>query len=442
MSQPSPAGGLPGATATAPPPVPGVATGAPATAPASTPETAATAPRTTDTPRRLRRFTTAMIITGVLFGLVGALVFARLAYGMQRAEDNTAQLIRVQQIQSNLLTADATATNAFLVGGLEPEAQRVRYDQAINATATLIAQAAEAQPADAAALATLNQSVLDYAAGIEQARANNRQGFPVGAQYLRDASADLRSQALPVLDNLNTANTGRAADEMELGPAWVFIVVGLLALAALTATMVVVARQFRRTINVGLLAAGIVVAVALVGATFGLVQLSSHLSDVRQSSFSTVTAAANARIQANNAKSNESLTLIARGSGAGFEKAWATAADQVQGSLDSIPDADLPSGWKAYVDVHRQIRTLDDGGGWDKAVDVATGTGAQSSNATFNAFDTAVSTELDSASASVAAELSAPRIGLVIAALLLLAAGLAAAVLARWGLAQRLREYR
>ena len=50
---------------------------------------------------------------------------------MNRAEADAAQLIRVQQIQTNLLIADATATNAFLVGGLEPPAQRAPYDQAM-----------------------------------------------------------------------------------------------------------------------------------------------------------------------------------------------------------------------------------------------------------------------------------------------------------------------
>ena len=99
----------------------------------------------------------------------------------------------MQKIQTNLLSADATATNAFLVGGLEPPAQRASYDQAMTTPARLIAEAAQAQPADAEALAALNQELVSYAAAIEQARANNRQGLPVGAQYLRNASAQLRA---------------------------------------------------------------------------------------------------------------------------------------------------------------------------------------------------------------------------------------------------------
>ena len=54
-----------------------------------------------------------VVVTGVVVGVVGALVFSSLAYSLYRAEADTAQLIRVQQIQTNLLTADATATNAL-----------------------------------------------------------------------------------------------------------------------------------------------------------------------------------------------------------------------------------------------------------------------------------------------------------------------------------------
>ena len=134
-----------------------------------------------DTPRRLRLLSLGVVVVGVLTGIVGALVFSALAYSLYRAEADTNQLIRVQQIQTNLLIADATATNAFLVGGLEPPAQRAQYDAALTATGALIAQAARAQPADADALAALNQQVVAYTGGIEQARANNRQGLPVGA---------------------------------------------------------------------------------------------------------------------------------------------------------------------------------------------------------------------------------------------------------------------
>ena len=56
----------------------------------------------------------------------------------------------------------------------------------------------------------MNEQLVGYVALIEDARANNRQGFPVGAQYQRTASATLRADALPLLDNLVAANAQRA----------------------------------------------------------------------------------------------------------------------------------------------------------------------------------------------------------------------------------------
>ena len=181
-------------TAPSAPPAPD---SSPGSAVAGRPAATDRAGRTMDTPRRLRLLSLAVMITGIVVGVVGALVFSFLAYSLYRAESDTAQLIRVQQIQTNLLTADATATNAFLVGGLEPPAQRAAYDQALSTTGSLITDAAQAQPADAEALAAVNQQVVSYAAAIEQARANNRQNLPVGSQYLRSASSELRTETLP-----------------------------------------------------------------------------------------------------------------------------------------------------------------------------------------------------------------------------------------------------
>ena len=79
----------------------------------------------------MRRWSLVLITVCVAFGVLASLTFVLLASALGRASGSTAQLIRVQQIQTNLLAADATATNSFLVGGLEPPAQRAAYDDAI-----------------------------------------------------------------------------------------------------------------------------------------------------------------------------------------------------------------------------------------------------------------------------------------------------------------------
>ena len=419
-------------------------TSIPTGTPAGAVDTAASSARqpVIDTPRQLRRLTSYLILLGVAFGVIGALVFVGLALALDRAESNTAQLIRVQNIQTNLLSADATATSAFLVGGLEPPAQRAAYDQAVATTTQLIAEASDAQPADARALSVLNQDVLDYAVLIEQARANNRQGFPVGAQYLRNASSGLRADALPILDNLVSANSARAADAMSARIAYVFYVLGLLALAGLVLAMVSVARRFKRRINVGLAAATAVVFLVWVAGSAVLTSTMVAVTDVREGDFSAVNAAAAARIQANNAKSNESLTLIARGSGASFEKAWAASAQQVDERLSGLPRDVLTASWARYRSTHQQIRKLDDGGNWDGAVALAAGSGRTSANAVFGEFDRQATGYLTSVSGATSRGLAEPQPLLVVLAVLTFAAGIGAALLARWGVAARLQEYR
>ncbi len=435
----------PAATAVAPTPPP---SGTPAVAPAdgatalNQPSETAPAQRRSDTPRRLRLLSLGVVGVGIVVGLVGALVFSALAYSLFRASADTAQLIRVQQIQTNLLVADATATNAFLVGGLEPPAQRARYDKALTTSGALIVQAARAQPADGEALAELNQQVLDYTGTIEQARANNRQGLPVGAQYLRTASAQLRGDALPILDALVSANAERATTRMDMRLGYVFLAIAVLGLAAAIVGQVWLARRFKRRINVGMLAASVALLAALVGGAIALQQVSASVGAIKSGSFAAVNAAADARIHASNAKSNESLTLIARGSGASFETAWKASSDAVVANMNEL-GADAPATeWTRYMAVHSQIRKLDDSGQWDAAVALATGTDPKSANAAFNAFDTKLTQTLDQVSQEASAGLSGPRTTLVIAAILTLLIGLAAALLGRRGVAARLAEYR
>ncbi|HEX7211946.1 MAG TPA: hypothetical protein VF241_13565 [Propionibacteriaceae bacterium] len=401
------------------------------------------AQRKMNTPQRLRLLSLGVVVAGLVIGLIGALTFAYLAFSLSRAKADTAQLIRVQKIQSNLLSADATATNAFLVGGLEPPAQRAAYDQAMSSTSSLIAEAARAQPADGSALAALNQQVVNYAAAIEQARANNRQGLPVGAQYLRNASAELRATTLPILDNLVSANAARAADEMKAGAGYIVLVLAVLGLGAVIAAQIWLARTFKRTINVGMVASAAVLLIIVIGSLVAVLQLRGALNEISTGSLAAVNTAADTRIEANNAKSNESLTLIARGSGQAFDAAWKSSADSVTSNLAGLSGKpELASQWQAYADVHTQIRELDDGGQWDKAVARATGSGKDSSNTVFGTFDSNLASYLDGVSLDASNSLADEQPIMVVAAILILLGGVAVALLGRWGVTERLKEYR
>lgn len=401
------------------------------------------------TPGRLRAVGIASVVVTLLFGLAAGQAFRSADGALGRAAANSDQLVRIQAIQTNVVQADADATNAFLVGGLEPAAQRADYTEAIASASGLIAQAAQNQPADGNALAALNQSLVAYTSQVEQARANNRQALPVGAQYLKSASADLRAEALPLLTNLSEANDARVTQEFDRAArsALWLVLPGLLALAVLALSLVWLARRTRRYVNVPLAAGALLVLVTLVLGTVGLLSVKGNVDTTRDGVYAATRSTAQARIAGFDAKSNESLTLIARGSGASFEKAWQASSKAVGEGLTALEQNPASSGlealpWQGYTTVHQEIRALDDGGDWDGAVALATGSGAESGNTAFAAFDTASDKQLTSLSTQTSQQLGDTGGWLPFAGVLGLLVGVIAALCAWWGVSMRLEEYR
>ena len=201
-----------------------------------------------------------------------------------------------------------------------------------------IAEAAQHQPADGNALGALNQALVAYTGQVEQARANNRQALPIGAQYLREASADLRATALPLLKNLGEANNARVAEEFDRAAraALWLVVPGLLTLVVLGLALVWLARRTRRYVNLPLAAAALVVLVTVVVGTVGLLAVKEGVDTTRDGVYAATLSTAQARVAGFDAKSNESLTLIARGSGGAFEKAWQASNTAVNAELTEL----------------------------------------------------------------------------------------------------------
>jgi hypothetical protein len=151
---------------------------------------------------------------------------------------------------------------------------------------------------------------------------------------------------------------------------------------------------------------------------------------------------ANATTGANDARANESLTLIKRGSGAANEKSWKNDQATVETDLGRLSDTSLAALWNDYVASHQKVRSLDDGGRWDDAVKLSTSTAADGAARTFGDFDVAVTQARDDAAKTTVSSLeglggSAPLIAVIVAI---------AALVASWlvvrGIGQRIEEYR
>jgi hypothetical protein len=395
------------------------------------------------TPGRLRIAGVAGVVACLVFGLGATGGLINRSDAIINARNHAAQLVRIQDIRSNLTQADAAATNAFLVGGLEPPDQRASYDAGIAGASAAIAAASSGSDADATKLAKTNQLLAQYAGLIESARANNRQGFPIGAAYLRQASNLLRLQMLPPLVTLVTDEQNRITsaynDAARANDA--LNVVLVLAIVVLVLVQIWLSAKTRRTFNRSLVFATLIVAIGgLVGV--GVMASAQHsAAEVRTGSLAGTDVIASARTEAFAAKSDESLTLINRGSGQPFEAQYQRVmADANEALQTSAVDPELARLLAAYDTAHQGVRVKDDGGNWDAAVTLATGnTGTKPA---FAAFDTASKQQLGVEATRASDRLSSARRPLDAIAVLLFFVGIVAAVLAWRGVAVRLREYR
>ena len=400
------------------------------------------------TPGSLRLRGAISVFMCVLFGVAafsGALALDRSVNGQR---NDAAQLVRVESIRTNLVKADANATNAFLVGGLEPADARAAYTAGISAAARALAESAGANGGDAPVLRRVNEVVTNYTGLIESARANNRQGFPIGAAYLRQASKVMQQQALPALDSLVTGAQNRVDDASRSLALPVVIIVTLLALATLLIVQVWIFRRTHRVFNVALVAATALVLIVGAATIVGMTWSQSAAKKVRVGAFARTVALATARSDGFDAKSAEALTLVNRGSGQAYEDRFLSVSGAAGAALDTgvalvTPDpaaSDARTAFGQYLSDHAEVRRLDSGGEWEKAVAAATSVGA--ANQSFSRFELASGRAIVHQSSLVADDLDSARWPLVPLAWLALLAGLAAAGLASRGLNQRLREYR
>ena len=390
-----------------------------------------------DTPALLNRWQLIGMAIAIVFGLVCAFLQFLGWQADGRAANDTEQLIRVQDIQSSLLHADALATNSFLDAGTVDPDQLQEYDDTIARVFGEISAAAEAQPADQEALAKLNVAVNDYANAVDTARAYNRYGFPVGPEYLSEASAALRADAIPILQNLVDANSDRAQGSMDgQHPIWLLLA-GVLALVGLWWLNRQLAQHFRRRINVGLAVAAVIVLLVTVVSAAAAWKGDNQNDGLRDDELAAAMDQAAARPAANDAKANESLRLSKRGSGAAYEDPWKAAAAIVE----KTADPDTLSAWHDYTSVHQQMMKLEDTDLHPRALAIAANPGKGGSTAPFTVFDDASAQIVAENGSATTDELRAGRALAFVGVLLTLFLGVVAAVAVARGVGVRRREY-
>ena len=176
------------------------------------------------TPGRVRALSVCVVIGVALACAADLGVVSRRHHAVSTFGGQSEPLVVLaQRIQTELSQADASAANGFLAGALEPADQVARYQQGTTEAADDIAQAARDTGTGGAgglAVRTLAEQLPVYTGLVQTAVADNRQGFPVGAAYLRSASQLLHTEMLPAAAQLaatSAAQLNRQEDAATVG---------------------------------------------------------------------------------------------------------------------------------------------------------------------------------------------------------------------------------
>ena len=249
--------------------------------------TATTQPRTASTCRAASRTSTAppprtarlsvlraiFVVLAVIFAIAGAFGIDQRSNAINDVRTASRQLLALQDIQVRIVHADAIASSSYLRSGQEDPAQRTAYlDEIATAGDGLVAVSGAATDADLGQLSEASRLLGSYVGLVEQARANNRQGFPVGATYQRQANGIVSNTDPDVPDIVSSLRAVEASQRDQINDSlatahraglWLHLF-GWLLLIALILGSLWLSRTFRRVINIPIALAAVALLLLLV----------------------------------------------------------------------------------------------------------------------------------------------------------------------------------
>ncbi|WNI15522.1 hypothetical protein [Actinacidiphila sp. ITFR-21] len=355
----------------------------------------------TTEPGRLRLIGAVLTVLVVAFGAVTAWQITERAAAADRVVHRSSQVSRnAADIYRYLADADATVSEGFLGTGQEPAEDTARYQKDITSAARLITTAAASSAGSSEAaeqIVFLSTRLPAYAQLVATAQADDRQGFPLGAAYLRYADSQMQTRgglldSAAALYRIENDRLSRDYADAKALP-WAAWVLGALVLTGLVWAQRRNYRRTNRVFNQGMLAASLACAMALVWLVAGHTLARTRLSDSYVHGARSVQALNNARITVLQARSDENLTLVARGSGQKYEDGFGAEMKKLTADDPRDPGAQLAyalaladsaagrdpvraaikkvRGWGAQ---HDSSRASDKAGEYDRAVAQVIGT--------------------------------------------------------------------
>lgn len=415
-------------------------------------------------------------LTIIAVGLIGLTAIAALtaSFAVRDRSDTLTDLTErreplaaaAQQVYRALSDADATAASAFLATGEEPAELRQRYENDIAMAGSSLSKAASdpaATPRMTAQIDVISQQLPVYTGLVETARANNRQGFPVGASYLREASALMRSVILPAAEELYRIDTEQVAAQQDDAGGFplvaTLVVVALL--AALIAAQLYLERRTNRVLNLGLVMATVAIGVGVLWSVATLTVQSVLIGSGKDGGTEQVEVLVQARIAALKSRADETLTLVARGDGGAYEQEFVRLSGRMAGedgsggwladvaahAKDGTPLAsDIALAQDAaerWMRAHAKVRELDNAGDYAEAVQLAIDDGKPDGAAVaFIALDEHLRAAIEEARQSFYDDTTAASRALTLLAPGWIVLGVVAALGVGAGIRERVREYR
>jgi hypothetical protein len=400
----------------------------------------------------------AVVLAAILAGLaLGAVTAVRRDATNSVATRDEPVMLAADQLYAWLSDADATAATTFLRGGAEPADLRARYLTGVRrASRQLSALTRRVEgTADVAAVGEIAAGLPVYTGLIETARANNRQGFPVGAAYLRAASVQMRERILPAAQRLYAAQAERLSANQRRGTSTTGLVAALVvcgvALAVLLGVQIFLTWRTHRVFNLALVAATVALAGLIVWTAVATTSASSSLNRAQRNGSDAVQVLSAARILWLRAQADESLGLVARGGGGQYVKDVDAVnrllapprgllgdASRLAARTGSAPAIDeLANTWRAIYAKHANVAQLEQSGDFKAAIRANTREAALGDrlNEGFGTQIGAAQKRFDTAARDARSSLR----GLTVGIPLLIVACVALALL---GLQTRLNEYR
>ncbi|WUW18924.1 hypothetical protein OG707_12250 [Streptomyces sp. NBC_01465] len=422
----------------------------------------------TTEPGRLRIIGAVIAVLVVAFGAVAAFEITDRSAAADDVVNRSQPLSAdAANIYRSLADADTAAASGFLAGAIEPADVHARYDKDIATASRLLVKAAsntDSSSESGQQIAQLNEWLPRYTGLIERARANNRQGLPLGGAYLRYANQQMTTQLLPAAEKLYDAETGRLYEDYDSAEVWPYFAtaVGLVALGGLFYAQRRHYRRTNRVFNHGLVAASAASVVVLLWLVVGHAVARADLSTSRTHGQESLKVLNDARINSLKARANENLTLVARGAvltkDGTQDQYEADYSGEMKSLLAGLTQAKKLANDKAGLDPvtlaatsadiwqgrHSNARKTDDNGDYEGALEAVIGTKdpKKSTGACFDQVDAAIQQAIDHEQQqfTTAAQDGRDALnGLPIGAAVLAVLGAAGAAI---GISRRLSEYR